>query len=238
MKRSLPWFVIACALGLASAFETRLAVFALLVLVIALAALTRLQHPRKSWLLGALCLSLLACSFGLYRFILREALPGIIEAHGRASGGRAVSFLRELSTAQDAMRRMASIDPDADHIGSAASLAELAGAPSRRLPKGLDTPPLALRYAPRTSTANGPVSEESGYYYLMCLPLAGGGLGGRGTEQVDDELAERRFVAYAWPVDAKQPSWTAYFIDEHENILESDNREQDRPRLVGREHPP
>lgn len=238
MNRRIFVFLAVALLGLASAIETRLAVFAFLLVVIALAAQTRLEHPRKRVVFIALSVGLAGTAVGLYRFILHEALPGIIEAHGRASGGRAVSFLREISFAQDAMRRYAFIDPDRDGIGSAGSLAELSGAPSSRVPSGLKEPPLAPRYAPRLPSREGPLTEESGYLYLVCLPNSDGTFSALSGPRVDDESAERRFIAYAWPADDKQATWTSYFIDEHENIGESPNLVEGRPRLLGSGRPP
>jgi hypothetical protein len=157
MNRRIVVFLAVALLGLASAIETRLAVFAFLLVVIALAAQTRLEHPRKRVVFIALSVGLAGTAVGLYRFILHEALPGIIEAHGRASGGRAVSFLREISFAQDAMRRYAFIDPDRDGIGSAGSLAELTGASSSRVPSGLKEPPLRSASAVTRGTPDGRV---------------------------------------------------------------------------------
>lgn len=228
---SLFWAV--ALFGVASAIETRLSVFAFLLLVIALAALTRLSHPSKQKLRWALGVSLLFTSIGLCRFILGEAMPGIIEAHGRASSQRAVSFLREILFAQDAMRRLAPLDVDGDRIGSAGLLGDLTTRASSRATSSLPSPPLAPRYAPRVGTRSGPAVLESGYLFLVCLPRAGGGWTASPSEPIDEEAAERLWIAYAWPSDAHLPHETAYFIDEHENILETLNRAGAGLRLVG-----
>lgn len=233
MNLKLFLFFFVAAVGAASVWDPRLSVFAFLLSVIALAAQTRLVHPKRRWVLISLCVGT-ACSFvGLYRFILNDALPGIIEARARASSGRAVSFLREILFAQDAMRRHAMIDPDGDGIGSAALLEELTGKRPARDQSALPMPPLAPRFAPRLESRSGPVTEEDGYYYLVCLPTPGGGWTTRVGETVDEELAERRWVAYAWPSRADLPHETAYFIDEHELILESENKAGGELRLVG-----
>ena len=58
------------------------------------------------------------------------------------------------------------------------------------------------------------------------------------SDPVSEELAERRWVAYAWPVQEGLGHETAYFINEHEEILESPNRDGEHLRLVGSERAP
>jgi hypothetical protein len=175
------------------------------------------------------------------RFVFKEALPGIAEARGRASGKKTVSLLREVSFAQDAMRRYAEIDPDGDKIGSAGLLSELTGASKARGERILSYPPLAQRYAPRTGTRSGPATEQDGHLLLICLPGLDGSWVTRPGQAIDDEHAERRWVAYAWPAQAGLGHSAAYFIDEHERILTSENLQGSSPaagespklRLVG-----
>jgi hypothetical protein len=52
---------------------------------------------------------------------------------------------------------------------------------------------------------------------------------------VDDELAERRYVAYAWPSGRAPGLERAYFIDEHERILSAPSHKGVR---FSREHAP
>ena len=173
MNRPLIAFLALAALGVAAAFETRLSIFTFLLLIIGFAALTRFEHPKKKLVAIALSLGMLGTSVGLFRFILQEALPGIIEARGRASSSKAVSLLREVLFAQDAARRYAMIDPDGDGVGSAGLLGELtAAAGVRGTQKLLSTPPLASRYRPTTPTRSGPAMEADGYLFLICLPKA------------------------------------------------------------------
>jgi hypothetical protein len=55
---------------------------------------------------------------------------------------------------------------------------------------------------------------------------------------VDEEVAERRFVAYAWPAAPSGRIESAFFIDEHERILVSRNIEGTDPHYVGADFPP
>ncbi len=231
-------FALAGGLSLASIFVVEISVFAVLVLVIALAATTRLNHPKKQWIVWGLSGAMVLALVAMTRFVLGDALAGIIEARGRATSARAVSMLREILFAQDALRRYGFIDPDGDGIGSAGTLGELSGVHDVRGGATLDSPPLAPRYAPQIRTAAGPALRRNGYLYLVCLPAPRGGWSVRPGEPVDDEKAERTWIAYAWPATAEAPQTTAYFIDEHETILESPNVEENGLRLVGKRAAP
>lgn len=231
-------------LGLVSGFESRAAVFACLLLVIAFASLSRFEHEKKRAIVALLLVAAVSTSVGMVRFVWGEALQGISEARGRATSKRAVSLLREILFAQDALRRYGMIDPDGDKVGSAARLGELCGSDPARGRERLKTPPLSIRYTPRTITRSGPANEQEGYLLLICLPgTKASSWVTYPTDPVDEELAERRWVAYAWPAAEGLGHEAAYFINEHEEILESDNRlpapEQGRSlRLLGAQFAP
>jgi hypothetical protein len=168
---------------------------------------------RERWFVGGAALLAVA---GVARFIVLEAVPGIVSGGREAVQQRAVSRLRDVLFAEDAMRRAAWIDPDRDGIGSAALIGELCGgAPLRgQVPQ----PAPVLSCEAIVDTALGPAARSGAYEYTVCLPRTGGGWSARASADVDEELAERRFVAYAWPA----PGTTfrqAFFLDEHENIL-------------------
>jgi hypothetical protein len=233
MSAHIVFLLVIALIGLASGFESRLSVFACLLLVIGFASLSRFSHPRKrliALLLGAAALS---TSVGMLRFVWGEALPGIAEARGRATSKRAVSFLREILFAQDALRRYGMIDPDKDGVGSAARLGELAGSDGARGGQALATPPLSPRFSPRSASSSGPANQQEGYLLLICLPGRDSTWVTHPADPVDEEAAERRWVAYAWPAQNGLGHETAYFINEHEEILESTNREGAALRLVG-----
>lgn len=225
-------------LGLLSGFEARASVFACLLLVIGFASLSRFEHKRKKAVFVLLCVGALSTAVGMVRFVWGEALQGIAEARGRATSKRAVSLLREILFAQDALRRYAMIDPDKDGVGSAGRLGELAGTDPARGEKLLSTPPLAPRFSPRTASVAGPANQQEGYLLLICLPGDGDTWVTHPGEKVDDEAAERRWVAYAWPAQDGLGHEAAYFINEHEEILESANKGSDGLRLVGSSRAP
>lgn len=229
-----PWLQLgAASTGLVSLFFAPLSVLAVLVHVIALAATTRMPTATRRWIRPLLMVTGLCSLVAMTRFVLVDALTGIVEARGRDSSARAVSILREILFAEDAMRRYAFIDPDGDGIGSAGRLGELTGVHGARNGPPLDTPPLAPRLAPSATTRSGPAYEHGGYFFLVCLPGPDGNWATSPRAPVDDEAAERRFVAYAWPSSADAPHRTAFFMDEHERILESSREIDGALRLVG-----
>jgi hypothetical protein len=220
VKRALecwPWGLAVLALGsVAFPLVALPAAFLALLGALSLGRLAASRARRARWLLG---LSALASGIGLARFVVVEAMPGIVRGGRVAVERRAVSRLRDVLALQDALRRSAWIDPDGDGIGSAALIGELCG----------ETP---LRgQAPRASallacgalvdTPLGPAVPHGAFLMSICIPRSSGDWSARAQGgDVDEELAERRFVAYAWPA-AGGRSDRAFYIDEHDNIGEA-----------------
>ena len=156
---------------------------------------------------------------GLVRFAASKAMLGIVEGGQSAAAYGALWKLREVVIAEDGLREMAPWDPDGDHVGSAALIGALAGSEPLRETKRLDAPLLNYAFRVQTPTAIGPAARVEGYLVIVCLPKRGGGFTARPGEPVDDELAERRYVAYAWPSETATGMTTAFFADEHERLL-------------------
>jgi hypothetical protein len=187
-------------------------------------ALVDAASPRLWLCLAALSL----LPFG--RFVVLRAAPGIVEAGENNLAKNAMYKLREIHLAEDALRRMGAWDPDGDGIGSAGTLAELTAATPMRGQQPLAIGPLHVRFAP----------DERGivcigeYCFIVYVPP-------------DDELAERRYLAYAWP-ERDRPAGPSMIVngaprdvmrgqvlmlDEHERIFECDNSPH-----YDRSHPP
>jgi hypothetical protein len=155
---------------------------------------------------------------GLVRFALSNAMLGIVETGQSITATTALSKLREIVSAEDVQRRTARWDPDHDGIGSAALVGALAGVLPMR-PGALPVPPLLSHEWQRSvETPTGPAALVSGYLFMVCVPAASGGFTARPDQAVDDELAERRFVAYAWPSEHAGGIGAAFFADEHERL--------------------
>jgi hypothetical protein len=208
---------LAATAALASIYFTKLGLFAAVGTFVAWASLPRLPRGelrRERWLL---LVAALAASVGFARFVVLEAMPGIVAGGNRFTEQRAISRLREILFAQDSARKTAVWDPDHDGIGSAALLGELTAELGLRGGPRLAAP-LLESYPKQVDTQLGPASEIGGYYLAICLPRVGGGLSARPGEPFDDEVAERRFIAYAWPSGSAPGLESALALDEHERI--------------------
>jgi hypothetical protein len=188
------------------------AAFASVIGVVALRPPTDAELPHARWWIavGALC-----SAIGLVRFLVVDAMPGIVGGGRSAVEQQAVSRLREVLFAEDAMRKAGWIDPDRDGIGSAASLEELCGGPPLRGQAARPTP--VLHCGELVPSPLGPAARSGAYLYTVCLPTPEGSWSAASGTDVDEEAAERRFVAFAWP-ESPAPFDSAFAIDEHENI--------------------
>lgn len=215
-------FAIAAAvLGVVCAVFVKLAIAAMVLGIIAALVLPREKDPLTR--LGQ-ALLLVAAPFvlvGLVRFTIQEAVPGIIEGGRRHLAKQALYHLREVRFAQDFLREQPLRDPDGDGIGSAGTLDELAGhVPFRG---GEARASGLLRFPPTVEGDLGRVALVDGYAIAVYLPASDGSGVTDASAPIDDERAERRWVAYAWPLEPGLGDMTVVFIDEHERILVSDN---------------
>jgi hypothetical protein len=218
------WLIALLVLCLGSCVWPLLGLPAVFFAFIAALALP-LQAPGSRTLKLGLWLAAAAATVGVVRFVVEEAAPGIVQGGRAAVERKAVERLREILIAEDALRRLAPIDPDGDGVGSAALLGEICGVEPLRSGKVLAQPVLACRGL----VPLGPLlADDSGaYFHVVCLPAPGGGWTASSGAPVDDERAERSFVAYAWP--GQGSAFTrAFFIDQHERILETDLAAGDR----------
>jgi hypothetical protein len=227
------------SLGLCSIVFTKLALATGFLTFLGGLTLPRRAPEQRRAVQLLIAVAAVGSAIGFTRFIVIEAAPGMIQGGRARTAQHAVSRLREISFAEDAMRKLAGIDPDGDGIGSAALLGELTGARPLRGSAPLDPPILSPRhYAEMEQTPIGPAALVSGYFLIVCLPSAAGGFSAQPDQAVDEERAERRFLAYAWPAATGGPT-EAYFIDEHETILVHDNRQPGGVlRFAGQFHPP
>jgi hypothetical protein len=152
------------------------------------------------------------------RFLATEALAGIVQGGTSATGARAVSRLREILFAEDGARKTGAWDPDGDRVGSALLLGELTAETGMRGGVRLASP-LLEGYPKLEPTSMGPALEIGGFWFALCLPTRSGAWSADPAAAVDDESAERHYVAYAWPNGRAPGLDRAYFIDEHERIL-------------------
>jgi hypothetical protein len=223
--------VVFAVVGLVSIAVPQLAIPAVVACTIAALVAGTANKRVLAIAVAGVCASVL----GLARFVVAEAAPGIVEAGQNMQARSAMYKLREIRLAQDGLRKTAAWDPDGDGIGSAGALGELVGTKPMRGTKPLEFPLLPTKWAKAmqvAQTAAGPVDVAclEGYCVVVYVPA-------------DDEAAERRFIAYAWPEAntavgrPKEPLTTKagdprdvlrgqiLFVDEHERIFESGNQQ-------------
>ena len=212
---SRTWPPLLAALALSAAVWPVLGLPAVLLSLLGVLALPRPGAPGRRAAQLLVALSGACAAIGLVRFVVEVAMPGIVRG-GRAAGEqRAVSWLRDVLFAQDAMRRAAWIDPDGDGVGSAALLSELCtGDPLRGQAA---RPSAVLTCGELIESPLGPAARKGGYLFAVCLPLRGGGWSAGASAELDEEAAERSFLAYAWP-DGGGRFDDAFFLDQDENI--------------------
>lgn len=231
-----------CVAGVLSIFLYQVSIIVALLALFAWITLPKLPVRARRGLVGALGLAMLSSGAGIVRLIAIDALPAMVASAAATRERGAVSRLREIVFAEDVMRKSAAIDPDHDRIGSAGLITQLTGA-TPLTPHGspLRVPALNQQFGAPADTKLGPALEAEGYLFIVCLPRPGGGWTTRPGEPVDEEAAERRFVAYAWPAGATRDAQRAFFIDEHVRILVSKNREPgkpNKPHFSGPNFPP
>jgi hypothetical protein len=209
------WPPLLAALAVSAAVWPVLGLPAAFLSFIGVLALPRRTAPgaRAARVLAAV--AVLGSAVGLMRFVVEVAMPGIVRGGRTAAEQRAVSWLRDVLFAQDAMRKAGWIDPDRDGVGSAALLVELCSGDPQR---GQSARPNAvLTCGELVQTPLGPAARRGGYLFAVCLPLRSGGWSAQASGELDEEAAERSFLAYAWP-DADGRFDDTFFLDQDENI--------------------
>jgi hypothetical protein len=226
-----------CVAGVLSLWLTKIALFTAVGTLLGFVSLPAQPRREVSWLKVALGIAGICATVGTFRFLVVEAVPGMVEGGTTATEQRVVSRLREILFAEDAWRKNAFYDPDGDRVGSAGLLGELTAELGVRGGKRVE-PAVLEGYPKLADTRLGPAVEVGGYLLLVCLPKQGGGYTAKPEDAIDDEAAERHFYAYAWPAERGQGLTNAYFLDEHERILRADSQETEPRRLVGVDAPP
>src|SRR6478735_5232186 len=117
--------LILCAAALLSLWLTKLALFAAVGTLLGFVSLPA-RPPRQVLRLKlALAFAGVCATVGTFRFLVLQAVPGMVEGGTTATEQRVVSRLREILFAEDAWRKNAYYDPDGDRVGSAGLLGEL-----------------------------------------------------------------------------------------------------------------
>jgi hypothetical protein len=227
------------ALSALSVYFTKLApAAAFLIWIVALSLPASTGAVRRGrWATLSLC-SVLA-GIGFVRFLLNEAIPGVIAGGQAAATKHAIAFVRGVVVAQDFARKQALLDADGDGVGSALELTALAGHTPLRDGRSLDAPPLSIAASKLRQSPLGTVVEDSGYLFNVCLPAVGGGWARAPGDAVDEEAAERSYLVYAWPAsDSPGSPRQSIYVDALERILVHGPTANDASVYAGTLRPP
>jgi hypothetical protein len=227
--------LVIAALGVVSVVVTKLAIPAMMSAIIVFLTIKRGTPGLPKVARAALMVSAPFILVAVVRFVIVDAMPGILEGSRKGLTTRAIAALREIRFTQDVLREQAFIDPDKDGVGSAGFLEEISG--HRKLRGRMEAPPGLIQRFPKFELSPfGPFTVYAGYGFIVYLPTPSGEATAQPDQPVDEERAERRYLAYAWPmvvnVDGEHP---AIHLDQHERIWITDNKDR---RYVGAEKPP
>ncbi len=169
------------------------------------------------------------------------AVPNVMAARAKNNEAAAVDTMRLLRTSQAQFQKGVRADVDTDGIGEYGLLRELSGAaPVRTSVNGGSTgsvlSPALLSHAFGVMNGDGEVMR-AGYHFKVFLPGAQGrAMGERsltqlessGPTEIDSDLSEANWSAYAWPADGEGNGDHTYFINQHGRLTRSDASEQVR----------
>ncbi|MBL8695328.1 MAG: hypothetical protein JNJ88_14635 [Planctomycetes bacterium] len=150
------------------------------------------------------------------------ALPSLLSVRIESNEQAAIARLRAIAKSQLRFRENRVIDADGDGVGEFGFFGELTGAHMLRGQSMALEPPLL---EPDAKPMTAGTSMRSGYLFRIDLPAENGSMtaGPPSKEEVSISGAEKRFVAYAWPVDFGTSGRRVFFVDENGEVYASDN---------------
>ena len=149
------------------------------------------------------------------------AIPNLLSARLNSNETAAIATLRNIISAQAQFQTTARADENNNGVGEYGTFAEMSGGVGVRGNAVLKPPVLSTAF--RTVSGNGEVSR-SGYMYAIFLPdNTGDGLkevGGGGADvNVDPDLAETTWCAYAWPANQGNTGNRTFFVNQGGDIV-------------------
>ena len=162
--------------------------------------------------------------------IAAVALPGMLSSKITTNESSAIQTLRTIAASQTAFKARRVVDNEAtpDGEGEFGYMAEMAGVAPLRGSAAVLQPPTT---SPRLGGVQASVVSSSGYYFAVFLPGPGGAgvaedaAGGKAAAgAIDASLAERLWVAYAWPINLGTSGNRAFVTNQTGEVLITDNR--------------
>jgi len=150
------------------------------------------------------------------------AIPNLLAARLNSNETAAIATLRNIISAEAQFQTTARADENNNGVGEYGTFGEMSGAQGVRGNAVLNPPVLSTAF--RTVNGNGEVSR-SGYLFAMWLPDAtGDGVaelagGGADTANIDGDLAETTWCAYAWPANYGNTGNRTFFVNQGGDIV-------------------
>jgi prepilin-type N-terminal cleavage/methylation domain-containing protein len=154
------------------------------------------------------------------------AIPNLLSARLNSNETAAIATLRNIISAESQFQTTARADENNNGVGEYGVFGEMSGSIGVRGNAILNPPVLSTAF--RTVNANGEVSR-SGYLFAMYLPDAtGDGLaevaGGGADANVDADLAETTWCAYAWPANFGNTGNRSFFVNQGGDIVATEDQ--------------
>ena len=151
------------------------------------------------------------------------AIPNLLSARLNSNETAAIATLRNIISAQSQFQTTARADENNNGVGEYGFFGELSGADNVR---GGATPlnPPVLSSAFRAVNGTGEVSR-SGYLFKMYLPDINGDAVAEedGFANIDADLAETTWCAYAWPTNYGNTGNRTFFVNQGGDIVAAED---------------
>ena len=163
------------------------------------------------------------------------AIPNLLAARLAANETAAVATLRSIGSSQAQFQASAKADVDNDGAGEFGLFRELSGAAAVRtgadgsMTGGRVLSPPVLSGAFRTLNGDGEVTR-SGFHFKVYLPASNGfalsdlsltAIETSGPANIDADLAETTWCAYAWPARGDASGHYTFFVNQAGDVLKS-----------------
>jgi prepilin-type N-terminal cleavage/methylation domain-containing protein len=164
------------------------------------------------------------------------AIPNLLSARLNSNETAAIATLRNIISAQSQFQTTARADENTNGVGEYGTFGEMSGGVGVRGAANPVLSPPVLSTAFRTVSANGEVSR-SGYLYAIFLPGAGGAplkeeANGGADANVDNDLAETTWCAYAWPANYGNTGNRTFFVSQGGDIVATEDNGYSGPGAI------
>jgi prepilin-type N-terminal cleavage/methylation domain-containing protein len=153
------------------------------------------------------------------------AIPNLLSARLNSNETAAIATLRNIISAQSQFQSTARADENNNGVGEYGSFGEMSGSVGVRGGSILNPPVLSTAFR----SVNASRVSRSGYFYQMFLPLATGAgqaeqaTGGYPAAQLDPDVSETTWCAYAWPANYGNSGNRTFFVNQGGDIIATES---------------